>query len=305
MKAAAVAVKKSVRGYRSSKLGILLVLPATLIMLCVVAYPLALNIKMSFQKILMMKPYLGTPFIWFENYKKLIAEPTFWRAAGNSLVWTIGSVALQVLIGLIVSSLLNAPIKARGLFRGIMLIPWITPGVVAALTWKWMYDGEFGILNHILMQLHILKDPVVWLGTMKTAMPALIAQHAWKNAPFMAVMLLASMQTIPCELYEAASIDGAGAWKKFLHVTLPEIRPTLMLTTLLSTIWTFNSFDTIWLLTEGGPSGATETLTTFVYKATFQAFNLGKAAAIAVLMFIALLGLVIVYAKATSKERSL
>ena len=303
MKATTGTIRRPVKGYRNSKLGMLLVLPATLIMLCVVVYPLSLNIKMSFQKILMMKPYLGTPFVWFENYQKVLAEPTFWRAAGNSLTWTIGSVSLQVLAGLIISSLLNAPIKARGLFRGVMMIPWITPGVVAALTWKWMYDGEFGILNHILMQLHLIQNPIVWLGTMKTAMPALIVQHAWKNAPFIAVMLLASMQTIPGELYEAASIDGAGGWKKFLHVTLPQIRPTLFLTTLLSTIWTFNSFDTIWLLTEGGPSGATETLTTFVYKATFQAFNLGKAAAIAVLMFIALLGLVVTYAKATSKER--
>ena len=282
--------------------GYLLIAPATVIMLAVILYPLGLNIVMSFQKILMMKPHLGRPFTGLDNYADVLADPNFWRAAKNSLVWTVSTVVLQVLLGLTVATLLNKSIKGRGGIRGMMLIPWITPGVVAAITWKWMYDGQFGIINHILTSLHIIEKPIVWLGNMKTAMPAVIAEHAWKNFPFVAVMLLAAMQVISSDLYEAADIDGANAWQKFWHITLAGIRPTLYLTILLATIWGFNSFDTIWLMTEGGPSGATNTLTTYVYKATFQAFNLGKAAAVAVVMFLALLALVIVYARAVQKE---
>ncbi len=293
---------KSVKGFRDSPLGIILVLPATFIMLCVIAYPLMLNIKMSFQKILMMKPALGTPFVGIDNYIKVLEDPNFWRSATNSFTWTVSSVTLQVCLGLSVALLLNLPIKGRGIFRGLMLIPWVTPGVVAALTWRWMYDGQFGIINHLLMNVGLIDKPIIWLGNISTALPAVIAEHAWKNFPFVAVMLLASMQTISSQLYEAADLDGAGSIQKFIHITLPEILPTLSLTTLLSTIWTFNNFDTIWLMTEGGPAGRTDTLTTYVYKATFQAFNLGKASAIAVLMFLVLLSLVIVYAKTASRR---
>ncbi len=282
--------------------GILLILPATVIMLAVILYPLGLNIQMSFHKILLLKPKLGRPFVGFENYMKVLADDNFWRAARNSLVWTVGSVAVQVLLGLAAAVLLNKSIKGRGAFRGLMMIPWITPGVVAAIIWKWIYDGQFGILNFILMGLHIIDKPIVWLGNVSTAFPAVIFTHAWKNFPFVAVMLLAAMQVISMDLYEAADIDGANAWQKFWHITLAEIRPTLFLTMLLTSIWTFNSFDMIWLMTEGGPSGTTDTLTTYVYKTTFQAYNLGRAAAIAVLMFLALLVLVLFYARAVNKE---
>jgi multiple sugar transport system permease protein len=284
-------------GYNDNWLGVVLILPAALLMGAVILYPLLLNLIMSFQKILMMRPYLGTPFVGFENYRNIFKDTTFWRSTLNSFRWTFSTVALQALLGLVTAALLNQPIKRRGIFRGIMLIPWITPGVVAALTWRWMYDGQFGIINHILVSLSILEKPVVWLGNFKTAMPAIIAEHAWKNFPFVAVMLLASMQTISEDLYEAAEIDGANAWQKFIHITMAEIRPTFTLTILLSTIWAFNSFDTIWILTEGGPSGATDTLTTYVYKATFQAFNLGKAASIAVFMFMTLFLFVVLYAR--------
>jgi multiple sugar transport system permease protein len=288
-------------GYDDNWLGVVLILPAVILMGAVILYPLLLNLIMSFQKILMMRPYLGTPFAGFENYQKIFTDSTFWRSAFNSLRWTVSTVAIQALFGLIAAVLLNKPIRKRGLFRGVMLIPWITPGVVAALTWRWMYDGQFGIINHILTTLHVLNKPVVWLGNFRTAMPAVIAEHAWKNFPFVSVMLLASMQTISSDLYEAADIDGANAWQKFLHITMAEIRSTFTLTVLLSTIWAFNSFDTIWLLTEGGPSGATDTLTTYVYKATFQAFNLGKAASIAVCMFMTLFAFVLLYARINQK----
>jgi multiple sugar transport system permease protein len=289
---------------RENLLGILLISPALIILFSVIIYPLLLNLKMSFQKILMMKPYLGTPFTGFSNYANVLQDPIFWRAAKNTLIWTLSSVGLQVSLGLIAAILLNMPIKGRGFFRGFMLIPWVTPGVVAALTWRWMYDAQFGIINHILLKIGLLAEPIVWLGNYRTALFAVIAEHAWKNFPFATVMILAALQTIPGELYEAADVDGATSWQSFIHITIPEILPTLSLTTLLTSIWTFNNFDTIWLMTEGGPSYASEVLTTHVYKAAFQAFNLGKAASISVIMFLMLFGLVVIYTRAVGREKA-
>ncbi|HHU33548.1 MAG: carbohydrate ABC transporter permease [Zhaonellaceae bacterium] len=284
-------------------LGFFLITPALIILFSVIIYPLLLNLIMSFQKILMMKPYLGTPFTGFDNYINTLEDPIFWRALRNTFIWTVSCVVLQISLGLGAALLLNAPIKGRGLFRGAMLIPWVTPGVVAALTWRWMYDGQFGIFNHILMKIGLIKQPIVWLGNYSTALPAVIAEYSWKMFPFATVMLLAALQTIPKELYEAAEVDGATGWQSFRHITLPEIMPTLSLTTLLTSIWTFNNFDSIWLLTEGGPSYASETLTTYVYKAAFQAFNLGKASSIAFIMFMLLFGLVLIYARALRRGK--
>lgn len=293
--------KRSIQGYRKSRLGFMLVLPGALVMLFIFVYPLLVNINSSFYKILMMKPR-ERPFVGFENYINVLKDPKFWAAFENSFIWTVSSVLLQLLLGLSVALLLNQAIKGRGLFRGLMLIPWVTPGVVAAMTWKWMYDGQFGILNHFLMTIGIIDQPIVWLGNTSTAMPAVILEYVWKGFPFVAVMLLATMQTIPRDLYEAASLDGANSLGKFRHVTIPALKPTLRLTTMLTAIWSFNSFDTIWLMTEGGPAGSTETLTTYVYKATFQAFNIGKASAIAVIMFLILLIFVMLFSRSVTKQ---
>lgn len=293
---------KTVKGFRQHPLGIMLVMPAVILMLGVIVYPLILNIIMSFQKILMMKPDLGKPFCGFENYIKVLQDKVFWSSALRSLVWTASSVSAQMILGMSVALLLNASIKFRGVFRGLMLIPWVTPGVVAAMTWRWMYDGQFGIISHVLVLLGILEKPIVWLANVNTALPAVILEHAWKSFPFVAIMLLAAMQTIPDDLYEAASLDGAGGWHKFWNVTLPSIRSTVAITMLLSAIWAFNSFDVIWLMTEGGPAGRTDTLTTYVYKATFMAFDLGKAAAIAVLMFIGMFFLVMLYLRSIRRN---
>ena len=289
---------------REAYLAFALVCPAFVLLLSVILYPLILNIWMSFHKILLLKPQLGTPFIALDNYLLSIKDPIFWRAAYNSFVWTVSSVGIQLGLGLTLALLLNQPIKGRGVLRGFMLIPWVTPGVVAALTWRWMYDAQFGIINHIMLKVGIIASSVAWLGSFDTAMPAVILTHGWKNFPFSMVMLLAALQTIPGELYEAADVDGANGLQKFTHITLPGIAPTLALTALLTSIWTFNNFDTIWLMTEGGPSHATEVLTTFVYKAAFQAYNLGKAASISVLMFLMMLTLVIVHSKFTLRKEN-
>lgn len=284
------------------KIGFLLVAPALLILGFVIIYPLGLNIFMSFQKIVLTKPQLGTPFIGFENYRRVLDNEIFWRAAGHTIQWVLCSVSIQVLLGLSAALLLNAPIKGRSIFRGIILVPWVTPGVVASLNWRWMLDGQMGIINKLLVSAHIIEKPIAWLGQYATAFPAVIIAHAWKNFPFSMLMLLAALQTIPKSLYEAAEVDGANHVHKFVHITLPEIWPTLSLTMLLTSIWTFNNFDTIWLMTEGGPSHASEILTTMVYKTAFQAFNLGEASSLAVLMFIMLLGLVIVYGRLMMKR---
>lgn len=265
-------------------LGKILVAPALIGLFIVVVYPLFMNIFMSFQEIKLTRPDLQG-WIGFENYKALFSDAVFHKAIVNTIIWTLLGVGLQLLIALPIALLLNVDFSGRGFYRGALLIPWIMPSVVAAYTWVWMYDGSFGIINHILVQLNIISEPIIWLGNTNTALYAVIAEHVWKSFPFPMVMLLASLQTISKDLYEAADVDGANGWEKFIYITIPQIMPTLALCTVFITIWTFNSFENIWLMTEGGPLNASETLTTFVYKIAFQRFDLGMASSSALAMF--------------------
>jgi multiple sugar transport system permease protein len=209
----------------------------------------------------------------------------------------------QLLVALPIALLLNVDFRGRGFYRGALLIPWVMPSVVAAFTWVWMYDGSFGIINHILMQLHLIEKPIIWLGKKDTALLAVVIEHIWKGFPFPMVMLLASLQTIPKDIYEAADVDGASRWQKVMRITIPLIMPTLALCTVFLTIWTFNSFENIWLMTEGGPLNASETLTTYVYKVAFQSFDLGKAASSALIMLSMLSVVIAIYAIFISRRQ--
>jgi multiple sugar transport system permease protein len=169
--------------------------------------------------------------------------------------------------------------------------------VVAVLTWRWMYDAQFGVINRLLEGVGIIDRGVAWLGNVETAMGAVIVESVWKGTPFVFVMLLAALQAVPAELYDAAKVDGADGWRRLLYVTLPTIAPTLAIAATLTTVYTFNNFNSIWLMTEGGPLRATETLTILVYKQAFQSFNMGQATAIGVITFLALLLFVLLFGR--------
>ena len=218
--------------------------------------------------------------------KRCWAIRCFARRSATRLLWTVLGVTGQLLVALPIALLLNADFKGRGFYRGALLIPWVMPSVVAAFTWVWMYDGSFGIINHILDQLHLIDEPIIWLGKKNTALFAVVVEHVWKGFPFPMVMLLASLQTIPKDIYEAADVDGANGWQKVdAHYDSANYANVGAYVPCFITIWTFNSFENIWLMTEGGPLNASETLTTFVYKIAFQSFDLGMASSSALTMF--------------------
>ncbi|GGD77916.1 carbohydrate ABC transporter permease [Paenibacillus nasutitermitis] len=284
-------------------LGKILVAPALIGLSFVVVYPLITNILMGFQDMNMTQPD-SSGWVGFDNYRQLFADPIFRKAISNTLIWTVLGVILQLMVAVPLSLLLNIEFKGMGFYRGALLIPWVMPSVVAAFTWVWMYDGSFGIINYFLMELNFISEPVIWLGNPDTALYAVLAEQVWKGFPFPMIMLLAALQAIPKDIYEAANVDGATALQKIFRITIPQILPSLALCTVFITIWTFNSFENIWLMTEGGPLNSSETLTTYVYRVAFQSFDLGVASSSALVMFALLSVVIILYARYISKQEA-
>lgn len=282
-------------------LGKILVAPALIGLSFVVLYPLITNIMMGFQDLKLTHPD-SSGWVGLDNYRQLFADPIFRKAIMNTLIWTVLGVILQLLIAIPLAILLNIEFKGRGFYRGLLLIPWIMPSVVAAFTWVWMYDGSFGIINYILMRLHIIHEPIIWLGNLNTSLYSVLAEQVWKGFPFPMLMLLAALQAISKDIYEAAEVDGASALQRIFQITIPQILPTIALCTVFVTIWTFNSFENIWLMTEGGPLNSSETLTTYVYRVAFQSFDLGVASSSALVMFAMLSVVIVLYARYVSKQ---
>lgn len=272
----------------------LLILPAAALMAILILFPLVRGVVMSFTEVNLANQGSMT-FVGVQQYMKLPDDPVFWRALGNTVKWTLGVVVFQYVFGLGIALLLNEPIPFRGLFRGLILVPWVVPSVVAALCWRWIYAGEYGILNHMLQQVGLIQRPLQWLSTPDLAMPAVIAVGIWKWVPFMAVVMLAGLQSIPKELYEAAEVDGANIVQRFRHITMPHVRNLSLIATLLSFIWTFNHFDIVYVMTKGGPANATHLLSTYSYLSAFAYFDIGYAAAMAVVMLVALTVLAVPY----------
>lgn len=282
---------------RDNIIGALLVTPAFLAIFAVLVYPLGRAIWMSFHKIILTKPKLGQPFIGIENYVDIVTGPLFLNALEKTFIWLFFNLIAQMVIGTLIALLLNESFRGRGIARGLMLIPWIMPSVVAMLTWRWMYDAEFGIINQLLKSIGLLEKGIAFLGNVETAMPAVLIESIWKGTPFVMLMILAALQTVPRELYDAAKVDGANPFQAFFNVTMPLIMPTFIIASTLTVIYTFNNFNAIWLMTEGGPLRATETLPILVYTLGFRNFDLGQASAVGVLTLLILFGFVIIFGR--------
>ncbi len=276
------------------RLAYLLLLPALLVLAFVDLLPMGKGIHESFYLHNLFRP--GTqPYVGAGQYRDLIHDPLFKKAFWNTWYYTVGSVATQVTLGMIAAVLLNQHIRFRGLFRGLILIPWVVPGALAAMMFGLLFTST-GLVNSFLgwigfTRLGLIGSDYAWLSNTKTAMPTIIAANMWKGFPFFAVMFLAAMQTIPGELYEAAKIDGATVWQGFKDITIPSIRPTLLISMLLGTLWTFNSIDLIYILTSGGPYYSTLTLPMWAYQQAFGRGYVGTASALAV-MILGLMALV-------------
>lgn len=224
-----------------------------------------------------------------------MADPVFWVAVKNTICWVAGSLAGEVLLGMAVALVLNKQFLGRAFFRGLMLVSWIVPVVVTTFIWRWLLNDVYGIINYALMKWGIISSPILWFSSNKTALMSAILVNIWIGTPFIMIMILAGLQTIPREEYEAAKIDGASVFKEFCHITLPHLSGLLYLLILLRSIWTANNFTTMWLLTGGGPGNATELLSIRVYTKAFASFNFGEGATIGVFMFLLLLTLSVFY----------
>lgn len=238
---------------------------------------------------------LSGPWIGFDNFVWALESRAFWRALSNTFLWVFGSVAIEMVLGMAIALLLHQSFIGRGVARAVLLAPYLVPTIVAVLIWRYMFHDIVGILNHFLMDLGIISRPLQWLSSTHWAMVSVIIVGVWKFFPFVVLAILGILQSIPQEQYEAARIDGASAFQQFWRITLPYVMPVFILTALLRTIWTFHKFEIIYLLTGGGPLDATTTLPILVYQKGFIDFELGRAAAIAILTFVILAVLIAAY----------
>lgn len=280
---------------RDWRLGYLFILPVVLMVIGLVAYPFVYAVYLS-----LTRKYVGVApvFVGFDNYIKLTWDGFFRRAVVNSFVFTFTSVAVKLVLGMVMALVVNSNIRGRTIFTGILLIPWVAPTVVSALNFLWIFDYSLGVLNYLLVRVfRILPQGIGWLSEPGTAMASVIAVNVWRGFPFFGISFLAGLKAIPTELYEVAAVDGANAVQRFRFVTLPALKNILIIVTLLSTIWTFNDFQIVYILTKGGPGGATQVLPVLTYEIAFGAQRLGEAIAVALYMLPAMAFVIIVLSR--------
>jgi multiple sugar transport system permease protein len=284
---------------RDAWVGYLFVLPLVVLVLALVAYPLGSAVHVS-----LTEKYVGYAprFVGLRNYADLARDSVFHKVVWNSALFTVVSVSAKIVIGLLMALALHRTLAARRLVRGVLLLPWVVPTVITALAWHWMFDALRGVINVSLQTAGLIAEPIAWLGQPATAMAAVITVNVWRGFPFFGVSLLAGLQAIPRDLYEAAAVDGASAVQQFRHVTLPGLRPVLFVTTLISTIFTLNDFNIVYVMTRGGPGIATHVLATYTYETGFQALRWGKAVAVSMYLMPLVAILIVAVARRLTRE---
>jgi multiple sugar transport system permease protein len=268
--------------------------PALIFLAVLIGYPLVTVLTDAFEHAHLVNPGVGG-FAGLENFEKVVSDPHFFPAVSNTFVWTIGSVVGEFLVGLGAAILLNRKMRGQGLFRVATFIPWLVPIVVAGMTWEWMLNPDFGIINSVLTSSGLLDSPINFLGDKDWAMGTVIFVNVWRSFPYYTISFLAAMQAIPDELYEAAALDGANAWRRFWSVTVPQLRSVALIIVFIHLIWTAVNFDFIWVLTQGGPNYATMTLPILIYRYSLQQFDVGAASALSTLMFLGTSLIFVVY----------
>ena len=283
---------------RQLMVGYSYLLPAALCMLATVVVPIGMAMKMSLYNDVLYKPQ-EYRFIGLGNYVRLAQDPVFWLTLWNSFVWVFGSVVLQFVAGFAAALLLHQAFRGRALVRMLALLPWIIPGVVVGLIWEWLYQPNYGVINDLLIKAGWLHDRIAWLSSPDLAMAAVVFTNVWRGIPFFAIMLLAGLQAIPGELYEAAHVDGAGVLARFRHITLPLLRPIIVVATATRIIWTFNYADLIFVMTSGGPANATQITSTYTLLQAYANLDFGYAAALSVVLLLVMLAFTAAYLRLT------
>jgi ABC-type sugar transport system permease subunit len=269
--------------------------PAAVIIFGIALYPILHTFFISLHQINLKFPDLGMSFVWFENYVRLFSDGRALGALFNTLFFTVTTVALELVFGMIIALLMDRALRLRGILRATVLIPWAMPTVVAAMLWRWMYNDQSGIINALLYSLGIIPEYVQFLAEPVLAWTAVIVTEVWKTTPFMALLLLAGLQVIPRDVYEASAIDGASKVRTFFTITLPLIKPVLLVALLFRTLDAFRVFDVIFVMTGGGPGNATESLSLYTYKTMFGALDFGYGSALSVLTFICVIIISVLY----------
>lgn len=281
----------------------LFILPAVVFVCATVLYPLAYNILQSFYDVSLREIVQGgAEWVGLDNYTDQFSRPTFWYSFGISLVYAFGTVAITFTFGLGLALLFRRAYRGRNVLRALILIAWVLPTVVSANVWRWLLDGSYGLLNAVLRGLGLLHEDLFWLGQPITAIIAVILATAWSFGPLAMILLSAGLEQISGTLYEAARIDGASAWQQFRSITLPQLRPVAITTLLLIFIYTFKTFDTIFLMTGGGPGGATQTLPVYAFNEAFGFSRFDTAAVATSVLLVVPILLSVLYFRSMRKE---
>jgi multiple sugar transport system permease protein len=280
-------------GMNREESGARFVAPALLLLAVVAIYPVFYVFYLSLQRRMLI--FGISKFAGLGNYRFLLGDDRFWNAFGNTVYFTLLSVTLELLLGMGIALLLNRPFRLKGVLRAVVLIPWAVPTVVSAKIWEWMYNTDFGILNHILGM------KINWLGSPSWALNAAVFMDVWKTTPFVAVLLMAGLHVIPPELYQAARIDGAGPLQIFHRITLPLLKPVILVALIFRTLDAFRVFDAVYVLTGGGPANSTETLSIYAYKVLFQTLQFGYGSALSAIVFFCVGSISVFYIKLLSR----
>lgn len=288
--------------FRKYGFGYLLLSPVVIYLVLFQFYPLFQTIYTSFYDYSLVYSK-EMKFIGFGNYKKLFTDDiNFWLILKNSFIWVAGSTLLQFLIAIPAALILNNRLPARGLWRGLMMVPWVSPVIIVGLIWKWIYDGHNGLANYYLTKLHVISENIIWLGDDFWVWPALLLTSAWKGFPYIALMLLAGLTGISKDMIEASHIDGATSWQRFTKIILPLLKPIMYVTGMVAIIGTWTKFEMIWALTNGGPGFATSILPTYVYTNAFVYFDFGLGSTVATVSIVVVLLFAGIYALLFGKD---
>ena len=265
----------------------LFILPVVLALLAMYGYPLINSFIMSFQKYSLLAPK-DIRFNNLENYKKLFSQSETLMVVKNTIIYVVCTVGASFLLGLTLALALRKNFRGRGVYQAIVFMPWACSGFVIGLMFRWSFNGEYGVVNEILLRLGIIKEAIAWLGTPGYSLAVIIIAMIWMAIPFFAIMYLAALQSIPSDVYEAAELDGCTGIKRFFYITFPYIRPTVITTLLLRTIWVFNSYELVVVITNGGPANTSQTLASYMYSKAYANYDFGFAAALGMVLIVVL-----------------
>lgn len=291
-----IATKRKLQPY-------LYIAPVMILLLLTFGYPLIKSIVMSFQDYKLSRLDRVS---WndFENYKEMFSDKNFLLLLKNSIVYVVCAVMGQFLLGLGLALALNKKFRGRGIYQSIVFLPWAFSAFVVGLLFRWSFNGEYGVVNDILKKLGLIDKGISWLGTPGLSLAVVVFAMIWIGIPFFAINILAALQSVPAEIYEAADVDGCGIFRKFFSLTIPYIKPTIIMTILLRTIWIFNSFDLVVIVTEGGPANYSQTLPSYMYTQAFSSYDFGLAGAFGVLLMVILSIYALIFLKITNYDKA-